>query len=125
MDRRPHQFWLVLLRICCDICHLRCLDWRSEPSLEWCCPCISMRRTECSGIFDQVGSRPQDHGVFADKFVFSNNFTRWIELQGFQNAYIELGGALLAVVVVGGVPLFLWNKKVRKVWGRRLRFDLK
>ena len=63
--------------------------------------------------------------MIADKFVSSNNFPRWIESQGFQNSYIQLGGALLGVMVVGSVPLFLWNKKVRKVWGKRLRFDLK
>jgi hypothetical protein len=55
----------------------------------------------------------------------SNNFPRWIISQGFQNAYIELGGALLAVAIVGGVPLFLWNKKARRVWTKKLRFDLK
>jgi hypothetical protein len=51
---------------------------------------------------------------------YSNNFTEWIISQGFQNAYVELGGALLAVVVVGGVPMYFFNKKIRRTWGRTL-----
>jgi hypothetical protein len=57
--------------------------------------------------------------------VCSNNFSRWIISQGFQNAYIELGGALLAVAIIGAVPLFFWNKEVRSVWSKKLRFDIK
>jgi hypothetical protein len=57
--------------------------------------------------------------------VCSNNFSRWIVSQGFANAYIELGGALFAVVICGAVPLFFFNKKIRRVWTSRLRFDLK
>jgi hypothetical protein len=55
----------------------------------------------------------------------SNNFSRWIVSQGFANAYIELGGALFAVVICGAVPLFFFNKKIRRVWTSKLRFDLK
>jgi hypothetical protein len=55
----------------------------------------------------------------------SNNFSRWIASQGFQNAYVELGGALFAVVICGAVPLFFFNKKIRRVWTSKLRFDLK
>lgn len=40
--------------------------------------------------------------------------------QGFQNAYIELGAALLGVTVVGGIPMFLWNKNIRRVWTKKL-----
>ncbi len=55
----------------------------------------------------------------------SNNFLHWISSQGFQNAYIELGGALFAVAIIGAVPLFLWNKKMRRVLTTKLRFELK
>ncbi|CZR66495.1 uncharacterized protein PAC_16396 [Phialocephala subalpina] len=64
-------------------------------------------------------------GRNALSFAISNNFSRWVASQGFQNAYIELGGVLFAVTILGGVPLFLWNKKVRRVWTKKLRFDLK
>ncbi|KAH8588123.1 major facilitator superfamily domain-containing protein [Bisporella sp. PMI_857] len=58
-------------------------------------------------------------------FAISNNFTNWIASQGFQNAYIELGSVLLAVIIVGGVPIYFFNKKVRGTWGRKLSRLLK
>ncbi|KAH8810680.1 major facilitator superfamily domain-containing protein [Xylogone sp. PMI_703] len=55
-------------------------------------------------------------GRNAVSFAISNNFTAWIASQGFQDAYIQLGAALLGVAIVGGVPLYLWNKHLRRLW---------
>ncbi|KAF8849287.1 hypothetical protein BDZ45DRAFT_810082 [Acephala macrosclerotiorum] len=63
-------------------------------------------------------------GRNALSFPISNNFLRWIVSQGFQNAYIELGAALIGVMFVGGIPLFLWNKQIRRVWTKKLKFNL-
>jgi hypothetical protein len=64
-------------------------------------------------------------GSWANIWDCSNNFTNWIASQGFQNAYIELGSVLLAVIIVGGVPMYFFNKKVRGTWGRKLSRLLK
>ncbi|KAG4431443.1 hypothetical protein IFR05_013075 [Cadophora sp. M221] len=64
-------------------------------------------------------------GRNALSFPISNNFQRWIASQGFQNAYIELGAALIGVMFVGGMPMFLWNKNIRRVWTKKLKFNLK
>lgn len=57
--------------------------------------------------------------------ICSNNFPRWIAGQGFANAYIQLGSVILGVVIVGGVPMFFFNKRIRRVWTKKVKFDLK
>lgn len=59
----------------------------------------------------------------SDIFFFSNDFPRWIVSQGIQNAYIELGAALLGVMVVGSIPMYLFNKSIRRVWTKKLRHN--
>lgn len=56
-------------------------------------------------------------------FAISNDFPRWIVSQGIQNAYIELGAALLGVMVVGSIPMYLFNKSIRRVWTKKLRHN--
>ncbi|KAH7378874.1 major facilitator superfamily domain-containing protein [Cadophora sp. MPI-SDFR-AT-0126] len=63
-------------------------------------------------------------GRNALSFPISNNFDSWIDSRGFQNAYIELGAAFIGVLFVGGIPIFLWNKHLRRVWTKKMKFNL-